>query len=99
MSPFPSLGELIFKATYLAEQSRTSEITIDILLAALDAPAVDPASVFNLPPAALESGGVSYCVNTDWKSLSPGATKALEPFAGMETIDRDALRKALLEAR
>lgn len=92
----PALGELIFKATYLAEQSQASEIGIDILLAALDAPEIDPESMFE-GPAGSPSG--SYTFNTGWKPLSSSAGKALAPFAGMETADRDALRKALLEAK
>jgi hypothetical protein len=96
MFPFPpSLGDLFFKATYLAERSRSPEISIDILLAALDAPEVDPASLFD-GPAGLESGG--YTVNTKWKSLSAAAAKALASFAERGTVDRDALRRALFEA-
>jgi hypothetical protein len=92
----PGLGDLFFKATFVAEQWRASEISVDILLAALDAPDLDPASVFR-GSAGSESGG--YYVNTDWKSLSTDAAKALTPFAEMETLDRDALRRALLDAK
>jgi len=93
----PALGDLFFKASFLAEQSRASEISIDILLAALDAPAVDPSS-FLSPPAEL-AGSESYTFNTDWKPLSADAAKALMPFAELETVDPDALRSALLAAK
>ena len=42
----PCLGDVFFKATVLAQQSGASEINIDILLAALEASEVDPASPF-----------------------------------------------------
>lgn len=92
---FPSsLGDLFFKATHLAEQSQASEISVDILPAALDAPKIDPASLFRGPTGS-ESG--SYVFNGDGKSLSANAAKATAPFAEMETVD--ALRRALLEAK
>lgn len=72
----PSLGDLFFKATLLAEQSRASEITVDILLAALDAPEIGTgSSLFDDPTTGSESG--SYFFNTDWRSLSADAAKAL----------------------
>jgi hypothetical protein len=91
----PALAICFSKQLILAERSRSPEISIDILLAALDAPEVDPASLFD-GPAGLESGG--YTANTKWKSLSAAAAKALAPFAERGTVDRDALRRALFEA-
>jgi hypothetical protein len=94
-----SLGDLFFKATFLAEQLRASEICIDILLAALDAPEVDPSSFIPLPPELAGSESYGFFSNTDWKPLSAAAAKALAPFAEMEMVDPNDLRKALLEAK
>ena len=90
------LSDLVFKATFLAEQSRTSEISIDLLLAALDVPEIDPASLF---PATTGSQSGSYAVNSAWHALSADAAKALSQFTEGETLDRDALRRALLDAK
>jgi hypothetical protein len=95
----PYLGDVFFKATFLAQQSKSSEINIDILLAALDASEVDPSSF--LPPAADLTGSECYAsfTNSDWTPVSTDAAKALAPFAGMEKIDLPILRKALLAAK
>ncbi len=95
----PCLGDVFFKATFLAQQSGASEINIDILLAALDATEVDPLPF--LPPASDLTGSACYALftNSDWTPVSTDAAKALAPFAGMETIDPAILRKALLAAK
>jgi hypothetical protein len=96
----PCLGDVFFKATVLAQQSRASEINIDILLAALDASQVDPASPFLIVWISTESGGYAFSINnSDWTPVSSHAAKALDPFDGMENVDPATLRKALLAAK
>ena len=96
----PCLGDVFFKATVLAQQSGTSEINIDILLAALDASQVDPASPFLIVWISTESEGYAFSINnSDWTPVSTHAAKALGPFDGMENVDPATLRKALLAAK
>jgi hypothetical protein len=96
----PSLGDVFFKATALAQQSGASEINIDILLAALDASQADPASPFLIVWISTESGGYAFSINnSDWTPVSTHAAKALGPFDGMENVGPDTLRKALLAAK
>ena len=96
----PCLGDVFFKATVLAQQSGTSEINIDILLAALDASQVDPASPFLIVWISTESGGYAFSINnSDWTPVSTHAAKALGPFDGMDNVDPATLRKALLAAK
>ena len=93
----PCLGDVFFKATVLAQQSGASEINIDILLAALEASEVDPASPFLIVWISTESGGYAFSINnSDWTPVSTHAAKALGPFDGMENVDPATLRKALL---
>ena len=96
----PCLGDVFFKATVLAQQSGASEINIDILLAALEASEVDPASPFLIVWISTESGGYAFSINSsDWTPVSNHAAKALGPFDGMENVDPATLRKALLAAK
>ena len=96
----PCLGDVFFKATVLAQQSGTSEINIDILLAALDASQVDPASPFLIVWISTESEGYAFSINnSDWTPVSTHAAKALGPFDGMDNVDPATLRKALLAAK
>ena len=89
------LSDLVLKATSLAVQSRSSEISIDLFLAALDMPEpeIEPDSLF---PGTTRSQSGSYVVNS---VLDTDAAKVLEPFMEGETLDRDALRRALLDAK
>jgi hypothetical protein len=66
----PSLGDVLFKATFLAQRSGAPEINIDILLAALDAPEVDPSSLLAMPPDLAGSESYGFSFNSDWISLS-----------------------------
>ena len=96
----PCLGDVFFKATVLAQQSGASEINIDILLAALEASEVDPASPFLIVWISTESGGYAFSINnSDWTPVSTHAAKALGPFDGMENVDPATLRKALFAAK
>ena len=96
----PCLGDIFFKATVLAQQSGASEINIDILLAALDASEVDPASPFLIVWISTESGGYAFSINnSDWTPVSTLAANALGRFGGMEKVDPAVLRKALLAAK
>jgi hypothetical protein len=88
----PCLGNVFFKATFLAQRSGASEISIDILLAAL-APEVDALSLLS-PPA-----DDAFFANSDWAPVSTEVAKALAPFAEMETVDPATLRRALLDAK
>jgi hypothetical protein len=95
----PCLRDVFSKAAFLAQQSKASEINIDILLAALDAPELDPWSI--VPPTSDPTGPECYgCfTNSDWTPVSTDAAKALAPFAGVEKIDAAVLRKVLLDAK
>jgi hypothetical protein len=108
----PCLGDVFFRATVLAQQSGASEIDIDILLTALDAPEVEipmmycvkikwpnPASLLSETSDVAESGDYALSINSDWTPLSTHAVKALGPFAGIENVDAFALQKALLAAK
>jgi hypothetical protein len=90
----PSIGDVVFKAMLLAQGSGASEIGIDILLTAIDAP------MPNMPPP--ESPGAESCgfvINSDWTPLSSEVVEALAPFGGLEEISLEALRTALLSAK
>lgn len=91
----PHLGDVFRKATVLAQQSGTSEISTDILLTAFDAAQVCP-DCFCLR-ISTESGGYAFSVDTlVWTPLSPQAAKVLGPFEGIESVDPSTLRNALL---
>lgn len=102
----PCLVDVFFKATVLAQQSKASQITIDILLASLDAPEVSPERsecgcfAFCKVWISTESGRYAFSINnSDWTPVSTHAVKALGPFAGMEEVDPATLRKTLLAAK
>ena len=90
----PSTGDVFFKATHLAQRSGASEIGIDILLAALDAPAVS-----SQPPETADPDCSGGFLNSDWIPISTEVARALEPFGGFENITRDTLRTALLSVK
>jgi hypothetical protein len=95
----PPIGELIFKATFLAMWSGAAEIDIDTLLKALAAQDAPDDDVFSLLAPVAGSGSYAYYMNSDWKQLSSSAAKALAPFMDAEMIDWEALRRALLAAK
>jgi hypothetical protein len=94
----PGLGDVIFRATFLAQQSGASAINVDILLAALDAPNIDPSPFLPPRPDVAGSDCYAFFANSDWTPLSSAAAEALAPFAEMETVDPATIRKALLAA-
>ena len=90
----PATGDVLFKATILAQEAGASEIGIDILLSAIDAPAIyEPP----LEPPGAES--YAWVINMDWIPMSSEVVEALAPFGGFEEISLEALRTALLAAK
>jgi hypothetical protein len=97
---FPlGLGDVLFKAIRLAQQSRASEIDIHALLAAIDAPELEAPSFPALPPDIRGDECCGFYANSDWIPLSTDAQKALAPFAETDAVDTTTLRKALLTAK
>lgn len=93
----PSTGDVFFKATQLAQQSGAPEIEIDILLAALDAPAVS-----SQLGEVSDTDSFEVFVNSDLIPMSDEVVRALTPFGGLEKIENitlDTFRTALLSAR
>ena len=91
----PSTAEVFFRATVLAHDSGLSEIGIETLLVAIDAPNTAQA---NLPDGP-ESGCYGFYINSDWIPLSAEVEKAIAPFGGFENIGLDGLRSTLLAAK
>jgi hypothetical protein len=94
----PGLGDVLFKATLLAQQSQASEIGIDALLAALDEPELE-VPFRSLPPDISGDECCGFYTNSDWIPLSTDAQKVLTSFAETDTVDTVTLRKALLTAK
>ncbi len=89
----PSIGDVFFRATVIAHESGASEIGIETLLAAIDAPTIAQTE----PPDGSESGCYGFYINLEWVPLSAEAAKAIAPFGGFEHLSLDGLRAALLK--
>lgn len=103
MSP-PTLADVFFKATLLAQQSGASEINIQILLAALDALPDRKSSNTHVNSGyvliSTQSDRYAFSINnSDWTPVSAQTAKVLGQFDGMEEVDHATLRKALRAAQ
>ena len=91
----PPIAEVFTRAFVLAHNAGLSEIGIETLLAAIDAPKPAQAN----PPSGPNLESYAFYNNSDWVPLSAEVSKAITPFGSFENISLEGLRSALLSAK